>query len=264
MVTSGKPLVGRALWGAMLTLLTVMSLGPARADFASAVADYRQNKWHSAFPEFLRLAEGGDARAQAVVALMYRSGEGTPPSLEQAYQWYRKAADKGYAPAAYHVGMMLLNGDGIEPDHAAGARYIAQAANQGHTRALAMRDDLKVQTPAPPDEEPKTWSRNWNLKLPADTFSTMTDFAEIAPQPSVRVQLGAMSTIENATNLWEISRRRAPYLFADLSYIVKTVATADGEVYKVQAGPFDSARAADKFCRTLKYQTEQDCMVITP
>ena len=47
------------------------------------------------FEEALRLAQQGDALAQAYIALMYDLGVGVPEDKKEALKWYRKAAEQG-------------------------------------------------------------------------------------------------------------------------------------------------------------------------
>ena len=51
---------------------------PTRGDFESASAAYRNQNYAQAFDEFRKLAESGDPRAQSVLAIMYKYGEGVP------------------------------------------------------------------------------------------------------------------------------------------------------------------------------------------
>ena len=60
-------------------------------------------------------AEGGDARAQACLAVMCEYGEGGPLLPSEAMSWYRKAAEGGVAEAMFRLGMNLWEGSVDDP-----------------------------------------------------------------------------------------------------------------------------------------------------
>ena len=57
----------------ILPLVSLFAL-PARADFTDAIAAYNVGDFAEAPSEFQTLAEGGDANAQSLLALMYIEG----------------------------------------------------------------------------------------------------------------------------------------------------------------------------------------------
>ena len=60
-------------------------------------------------------AEGGDARAQACLAVMCEYGEGGPLLPSEAMSWYRKAAEGGVAEAMFRLGVNLWEGAVDDP-----------------------------------------------------------------------------------------------------------------------------------------------------
>ena len=62
----------------------------------------------------LRLAERGDARAQAFLGFMYEHGRGVPQDYVAAVYWYTSAAEQGHATAQYLLGLMFDKGHGVE------------------------------------------------------------------------------------------------------------------------------------------------------
>jgi len=62
----------------------------------------------------LRLAERGDARAQAFLGFMYEHGRGVPQDYVAAAYWYTSAAEQGHATAQYLLGLMYDKGHGVE------------------------------------------------------------------------------------------------------------------------------------------------------
>ena len=67
----------------------VASSASAESEFESAAESYRHNDYARALPAFTRLAKQGDARAQTVLALMYKYGEGTAEDVKTAFYWYQ-------------------------------------------------------------------------------------------------------------------------------------------------------------------------------
>lgn len=84
------------------------------------------------FSCFLRLAEQGDAIAQATVAVLYVGGAGIAQDAAQAKEWMEKAAEGGNPDAQ----MTLANGTVVEALPPAEAVYwYEKAAEQGYSAA---------------------------------------------------------------------------------------------------------------------------------
>ena len=64
----------------------------AASEFEQAAESYRNHNYAVALPAFTKLAEQGDARAQTVLALMHKYGEGTQENPLLAFKWYQRAA----------------------------------------------------------------------------------------------------------------------------------------------------------------------------
>ncbi len=83
--------------------VSLASLGPgaaAHADFNDGQTAYQNRDYAAAIQELGPLADQGDARAQAMVGLMYREGQGVPRDDVRAYQWFDLAAAGGQVDAA--------------------------------------------------------------------------------------------------------------------------------------------------------------------
>jgi uncharacterized protein len=75
-------------------------------DFASALLaqkDYEQ-LWKYALP----FATAGDANAQCLISLLWQSGFGVSPDLNEAERWLRKATDQDNAVAWNNLGTLLV------------------------------------------------------------------------------------------------------------------------------------------------------------
>ena len=80
-------------------------------------------------------ALAGDVHAQFFLANRYKSGQGVPQDVNQAFAWYLKAAERGAAPAQLNVGQMYAQGRGVNRDLAQAKQWLQRAAKQGDNRA---------------------------------------------------------------------------------------------------------------------------------
>jgi TPR repeat protein len=105
------------------------------ADINSANASLAQGDYAAASAEFLRLAEDGDAKAQAHLGYMYYVGEGVQQDYAQAIKWYRKAAVQGDKDAQYNLAVAYAFGEGTKQDYKEAAIWYRRAAEQNHAIA---------------------------------------------------------------------------------------------------------------------------------
>lgn len=80
---------------------------------------------------FTRLAEAGDAEAQAHIGYMYYVGEGVEADLARAVDWYRLAAVQGNRDAQYNLAVAYAFGEGVPQDDGEAAIWYRRAAEQG-------------------------------------------------------------------------------------------------------------------------------------
>ena len=111
-----------------------------RSSFEEAAKLYQQDKFAAALPLFKTLAASGDPKAQTVLALMYKDGEGTSPNPKQALQWYKVAADQDYPPAQFYLGNMYDLGIGTEKEPELANYWIERSAALGFHRAIDKID----------------------------------------------------------------------------------------------------------------------------
>ncbi len=230
--------------------------------FSEAAELYKQKQYTQAFEAFLPLAEQADARAQTIIAIMYKFGEGTEQDLTEAYRWYRTAADLNYPAAQYYTGVMLAEGTGVEQNQVQALEWLTLAANNGFERAEQKIANLNASASATnrTDQELAPWSKNWDLRLP---ISLVLDDSppQMATTALYHVQVGAMGTQGAANRLWRIlSTNNAP-LFANRQPVITLSEQSDRRVYRVQTGPFTDLKAANAFCERLLSSTVQaGCM----
>ena len=72
---------------------------PAQAGMDEADAAYNRGDFETTYAELRPIAEGGDARAQILLGILYEYGSGVPRDDAEAVRWYRLAAEQGSANA---------------------------------------------------------------------------------------------------------------------------------------------------------------------
>ena len=102
------------------------------ADVNSANAALARGDYAAASAEFLKLANDGNAMAQAHLGYMYYVGEGVQQDYGQAINWYRKAAVQGNRDAQYNLAVAYAFGEGTKQDYKEAAIWYRRAAEQGH------------------------------------------------------------------------------------------------------------------------------------
>lgn len=118
----------------------------AAADLGMGMLAFDQGQYAEAFAEWTPLAEAGDATAQSLLGMMYRTGEGVEPDPAVAAAWYRRAALQGHAYAQYNLGEMYLLGVGVATDPGQAYVWFALAAQRipaaadGSSSASRARD----------------------------------------------------------------------------------------------------------------------------
>ncbi|MGF1624007.1 MAG: tetratricopeptide repeat protein [Alphaproteobacteria bacterium] len=144
-----KRLISAAVAGAMM-------LGPAAAaDLAAGMLAFDQGDYPGALAEWTPLADSGDATAQSLLALLYRTGEGVRRDATTAAIWYRRAAMQGHPYAQYNLGEMYRAGDGVPQDLVQAYVWFALAAQQippgadGTSSASRARDAVGARLSAP-------------------------------------------------------------------------------------------------------------------
>jgi len=108
---------------------------PVSADLADARDALARGDAAAAAREYARLAEAGEAVAQAHLGYMYYTGEGVNRDYGKAVEWFRKAAAQGNADAQYNLAVAYAFGEGVEQDYKQAADWYRKAAEQGHAVA---------------------------------------------------------------------------------------------------------------------------------
>jgi TPR repeat protein len=78
--------------------MAVVALGASGAvagPWEDGMVSYNRGDYEPAIKLFRPLAEAGNAKAQNILGVMYRKGEGVTPSSARAYMWFSIAAARG-------------------------------------------------------------------------------------------------------------------------------------------------------------------------
>lgn len=89
-----------------------------------------------AFGYILESAEMGNVLAQAALAQMYASGEGTAVDHALALHWARRATSRGSAAGLRQMAQLVRNGQGADKDPAAALKMARVAAEGGDSDAM--------------------------------------------------------------------------------------------------------------------------------
>lgn len=109
---------------------------PTETDHRTAEAAYMAGEHDRAAAIWTRLAEAGDATAEAWLGTLYSNGEGVERDDAAALGWLRRAAEQGVVTAQANLGAFLYLGRGAESDPAEAARWLDRAAEAGDVHAL--------------------------------------------------------------------------------------------------------------------------------
>ena len=84
----------------------------------------------------MALADAGNPRAQARLALAYLRGQGTAGDADAALLWTRSAARAGNPVAEYLLGALYQQGEHVKADPAAAFVWFSRAAEKGNLKAM--------------------------------------------------------------------------------------------------------------------------------
>lgn len=101
----------------------------------TAASAYEKGQYRTALRLARPLAEQGDARAEALMGLLYANGRGVPRDDREAMKWFRSAAERGDAVAQLQIGVMYYDGRSVPQDYSEAARWYQLAAERGNPEA---------------------------------------------------------------------------------------------------------------------------------
>lgn len=121
---------------ALLAVLAVALVQEVTAgSFADGYAHYRAASYDKAFDIFKPLADAGDAKAQAALAIMHEQGQGVPVDKAKALKWLKQAAKQGIAIAQHDLGVKYYQGKDVPRDHEKAFLWWRRAAENGIVQA---------------------------------------------------------------------------------------------------------------------------------
>ncbi len=139
---TGSRLRWLALGGLSLVALFIgigLTLGdPARATQPELTGNGTASRHVAAtsLGRTIALADAGDSRAQARLALAYLRGEGVAGDPVAAARWSAAAADAGEPMAQYLLGAQYSQGAGVAPDPVRAFAWFTVAASRGNLKAM--------------------------------------------------------------------------------------------------------------------------------
>ncbi|MFW2830015.1 SPOR domain-containing protein [Sphingomonas sp. ID0503] len=282
---------------ALLTLAFIVPL-PASADVAAGVQAWKTGDFERAVKEWTAPAEAGDPEAQVRLADAYLAGRGVSADPVKARALLEKAATKNQPLAQVNLGLLLFregdaarafpllekaaarkepraqyllgtalfNGDRIKQDRVRGQQMMALAAASGlpqaKTSLARMNTILAAKTHATAQKRAVPALLSPGPAQPstsAVSVSAAREVAPLAPQAKAgwRVQLGAFGSQAAAAAHWARLSAQPSLMAATPIY------TPARSLYRLQAGPFGTAREAISVCTALR-RLRQDCLPIRP
>ena len=101
----------------------ILFLAAAILSVSAMAADFNQTQ---------RLANQGDAQAQALLGVMYMQGEVVGQDYSKAAQWFEKAANQGDAGAQAMLGKLYYEGNGVRQNTATAKEWFGQSCDNGY------------------------------------------------------------------------------------------------------------------------------------
>jgi localization factor PodJL len=95
----------------------------------------------------MRLAKSGNLQAQHALAIDHAVGRGVRIDLARARYWYALAAGRGESDATFNYAAMLLTGEGGPPSRDDAMRWLRKASREGSTDADILLGDIAMATP---------------------------------------------------------------------------------------------------------------------
>ena len=123
-----KPL---AIGGLIVTAQILGSAGALAGPWEDGMAAYNRGDYVPAIRLFRPLAEQGNPKAQSVLGVMYRKGEGVTRNPSRAFMWFSLAAKRGDAKAKAKLQEVSRD---MTPTEISQAREVMQACEASNYR----------------------------------------------------------------------------------------------------------------------------------
>lgn len=117
-----------AIVAGLIAALTIAGCQSNRAgNLQQALDEYNAG---NGITSLISVAESGNREAQALVGVLYGSGEGVKQDYKKAFYWQLKAAEQGHVKAQYNVAVMYSQGMGTRQNLGEAAAWFQRAADQ--------------------------------------------------------------------------------------------------------------------------------------
>lgn len=126
------------LTGAVVVLAAFAAAWAQNLD--TGIEAYEKHDYATAMKEWRPLAEGGHARAQFLVGLLYYDGKSVPQDYAEAAKWFEQSADRGYSRSQYNLGEMYATGQGVKRDYVQAYKWLNLCAASGNDTCAEHRD----------------------------------------------------------------------------------------------------------------------------
>jgi TPR repeat protein len=121
--------------GGLIVAAQILGIaGAVAGPWEDGMASYNRGDYVPAIRMFRPLAEQGNAKAQSVLGVMYRRGEGVARSSVRAFIWLSRAAARGDARARVELRDVSQT---MTPEELSQAREMAQACEASNYRNCA-------------------------------------------------------------------------------------------------------------------------------
>jgi TPR repeat protein len=118
--------------GGLIVAAQILGIaGAVAGPWEDGMASYNRGDYVPAIRMFRPLAEQGNAKAQSVLGVMYRRGEGVARSSVRAFIWLSRAAARGDARARVELRDVSQT---MTPEELSQAREMAQASEASNYR----------------------------------------------------------------------------------------------------------------------------------
>ena len=123
----------RKLVGGLILAAQILgSAGAVAGPWEDGMAAYNRGDYVPAVKVFRAMAEQGNAKAQSVLGVMYRRGQGVSRSPVRAFLWFSRAAARGDAQAKTELREVSQT---MTPEELSQAREMAQACEASNYRS---------------------------------------------------------------------------------------------------------------------------------
>ena len=118
----------------LLTIIFVIfSSNVSAQDFNKGLEAAEAGDFATAMKEWKPLAEQGNAKAQAIIGILYENGHGVLKDYAEAVKWYRSSAEQGHTSAQNNLGYIYDNGVGVLKDASEAVKWYRLSAEQGNS-----------------------------------------------------------------------------------------------------------------------------------